>query len=90
MGLQWAYHGHAMGVKRTFPNGYAVCMALTRKHVAFNKNTLDILDKLSVRWGLDFSNTLRHCVMLIAQQESISADPPRKQTARDRLPYQNS
>lgn len=79
-----------MGVKRTFANGYADCMALTRKHVAFNKTTMEILDKLSAKWGLDFSNTLRHCVMLVAQQESILVEPPRERSAQDRLPHQNS
>lgn len=72
-----------MGIKHTFDPGYAVCMALTRKHIALNKTTLDILEKLSARWGLDFSNTIRHCVMLIAQQEQISVEPPRKKSIRE-------
>lgn len=65
-------------------------MALTRKHIAFNKTTEDIVEKLSARWGLDFSNTVRHCVMLIAEQESISVEPQREPSGRDRSPNHSS
>ncbi len=53
-------------------------MALTRKHITFTETQIAILEKLSLKWGLDLTNTVRHCVMLIAGQESIPIEPPRK------------
>lgn len=59
-------------------------MALKRMHIGFNDAQVAVIEKLSVKWGLDFTNTVRHCVMLIAEKESIPIEPPRRGHLRQR------
>lgn len=53
-------------------------MALKRMHIGFSETQIAILERLSLKWGLDLTNTVRHCVMLIAEKESIPIEPPRR------------
>lgn len=57
-------------------------MALKRMHIGFNETQLAILEKLSLKWGLDLTNTVRHCIMLIAEKESIPIEPPPRRSYR--------
>jgi hypothetical protein len=58
-------------------------MPLKRVHIGFNEIQLAVLEKLSLKWGLDLTNTVRHCVMLIAEKESIPIELQRR-PRRDR------
>jgi hypothetical protein len=53
-------------------------MALKRVHIGFTETQIAVLEKLALKWGLDLTNTVRHCVMLIADKENIPIEVPRK------------
>jgi hypothetical protein len=73
-----------MCLKRTSQDGYRFYMAQKRMHVGFSETQIAVLQKLSLKWGLDLTNTVRHCVMLIAEKESIPIEPPARRTSRGR------
>jgi hypothetical protein len=62
----------------TFATHYAAIMALKRVHLGFNQAQVEILRKLSEKWGLSTSSTIRHCVMLIAETEGVVKAPSGK------------
>jgi hypothetical protein len=49
-------------------------MAIKRIHIGVSPAQLKILEKLSIKLGLDITNTIRYCVSRIAEQENISRD----------------
>lgn len=67
-----------MGLRGTFERRYSFLMALKRVHITFTDPQLAVLEKLATKWGLDFTNTVRHCVMLCGDKEGIAAQPPKK------------
>ena len=73
-----------MGLKCTSRDGYRFHMALKRMRVGFSEAQIAVLQKLSLKWGLDLTNTVRHCVMLIAEKESIPIEPPQRRASRGR------
>ena len=61
----------SMGIICTFDKRYDLSMALTRIHVGLTSQQVKILEKLTQKLGLDKTNTIRYCVMRVAEQESI-------------------
>lgn len=49
-------------------------MTLKRYNIGFHPQQQKLLQRLSAKWGLDITNTLRHCVARVAEQEGLSAD----------------
>jgi hypothetical protein len=62
--------------KHTFATGYPLEMVLKRVHLGFNPAIFKILGKLSAKWGLNTTSTIRHCIMLVAEQEGLTLDNP--------------
>jgi hypothetical protein len=57
---------------------YAAFMGMKRIHVGFSPAQHKALEKLAAKWGLDVTNTIRHCVARVLDQELDTKDRPQK------------
>jgi hypothetical protein len=48
-------------------------MAPKKYHLSLYAPQQKLLERLAVKWGLDITNTMRHCIARIAEQEGITA-----------------
>jgi hypothetical protein len=65
-------------------------MALKRKHVMFSEALADVVKQLELKWEMDFSSAVRHCVVLVAEKEGISARSPSQPGRKRQKPHQDS
>jgi hypothetical protein len=49
-------------------------MALKRVHIGLTPKQLKTLEKLADRFGLDLTNTIRHCIARVAEQELVTKE----------------
>ena len=60
-----------MHITYTFNERYSFSMALSRVHIGLTSQQVKILDKLARKLGLDRTNTVRYCLMRVAEQEAV-------------------
>lgn len=53
-------------------------MTLKRIPVRLSPSQYKALEKLSVKFGLDITNTIRHCIARVIEQELEPKDRPHK------------
>lgn len=54
-------------------------MALKRYNISFHPPQQKLLDRLAAKWGLDITNTMRHCLARVAEQEGLTAEAPKSE-----------
>jgi hypothetical protein len=59
-------------VNGSWLTSYALNMTYKRTNMGWAPAQYKILEKLSVKLGLDITNTVRYCVARIAEQEGLS------------------
>lgn len=65
-------------------------MAPKRKNIGFNNALNDVVEQLAEKWGITFSEAVRHCIIVVAKQESISPRRPAKSAKLKPGTHQNS
>ena len=74
MSIQWTQLVQGLGINSAVKSLYPSCMPFKRTNLQTSVAFVEIVKRLMVKFGLNKTATIVHCVMRVAEQEGITKD----------------